>query len=299
MSKSSLLQYHQQHLIHSFQSLSVQPNSYLPYPTLIPLLSRYPSHTLRSFESCQHASRYRSPRRLCLRRERSEHDFHRYRCHFCRYPYNSLQPSTITATTLATTAIPSSDPSATNVFDSPADVTAALSSASVIAAATSSAAVDKRAATTCVPQPAGINYAVQPDTAAGWVADLNLAASASAANKALPTDYVSSFVALNASNSADNYMGFTLMTSYDVTGCATKCNAISGCNSFNIYFERDPSVNPDDSSCSDPPSTVQVKVTFSPPLSLSEPIANPSKVCLLGWCRDLREFYPHSSRRTN
>ena len=167
---------------------------------------------------------------------------------------------TVTATTLATTAIPSSDPSATNVFDSPADVTAALSSASELAAATSSAAVDKRAATTCVPQPAGINYAVQPDTAAGWVADLNLPASASAANKALPTGYTSSFVALNASNSADNYMGFSLMTSYDVTGCAAKCNAISGCNSFNIYFERDPSVNPDDSSCSDPPSTVQVKV---------------------------------------
>jgi hypothetical protein len=170
---------------------------------------------------------------------------------------------TITATTLATTAIPSSDPSATNVFDSPADVTAALSSASELAAATSSAAVDKRGASSCVPQPTGINYSVKPDTAAGWVADTVLPASASAANKAVPTGYVSSFVALNASNSADGYMGFTLMTSYDIPGCAAKCNAISGCNSFNIYFERDPSVNPDDASCSDPPSTVQVKVNHN------------------------------------
>ena len=109
---------------------------------------------------------------------------------------------TITATTLATTAIPSSDPSATNVFDSPADVTAALSSASELAAATSSAGVDKRAASTCVPQPTGISYSVKPDTAAGWVADTVLPASASAANKALPTGYVSSFVAMNASNSS-------------------------------------------------------------------------------------------------
>ncbi|KAI5272126.1 hypothetical protein E4T47_04512 [Aureobasidium subglaciale] len=169
---------------------------------------------------------------------------------------------TVTATTLASSAIPSSDPSATNVFDSPADVTAALSSASELAAATSSAAVDKRAASSCVPQPTGINYAVQPDTAAGWVADTHFPSVASAASAAVPAGYVSSFVGLTASNSADGYAGFTLMDSYDVAGCAAKCNAISSCKSFNIYFERDPSVNPDDTTCSDPASYVQVKCVY-------------------------------------
>ncbi|KAH0174817.1 hypothetical protein KCU67_g579, partial [Aureobasidium melanogenum] len=169
---------------------------------------------------------------------------------------------TVTATTLATNAVASSDPSATDVFDSPADVTSALSVASVLATAASSTAVDKRAASSCVPQPTGINHQVQPDTAAGWVADNFFASAASAAINPLPTGYVSSFVNLNASNSADKYMGYTLMTSYDAPGCAVKCSAINGCNSFNIYFERDPSVNPDDVNCSNPPSTVQVKCVF-------------------------------------
>ncbi|KAG9943602.1 hypothetical protein KCU85_g8567, partial [Aureobasidium melanogenum] len=169
---------------------------------------------------------------------------------------------TVTATTLTTNAVVSSDPSATDVFDSPADVTSALSVASVLATATSSSAVEKRAASSCVPQPTGIHHQVQPDTAAGWVADNFFAAAASAAINPLPTGYVSSFVNLNASNSADKYLGYTLMTSYDAAGCAAKCSAISGCNSFNLYFERDPSVNPDDATCSNPPSTVQVKCVF-------------------------------------
>jgi hypothetical protein len=294
MSKSSLLQYHQQHLILSSQTipvLSVEPISYLPYPTLITLLPRYNSLFLAPSKVIN-MRRGIAALAICASvvsaQSTTSIDIDAISVAIPTTVFNlpvvyvtAEDAPTITATTLATTAIPSSDPSATNVFDSPADVTAALSSASVIAAATSSAAVDKRAATTCVPQPAGINYAVQPDTAAGWVADLNLPASATAANKALPTGYVSSFVALNASNSADNYMGFTLMTSYDVAGCATKCN-------------------PDDSSCSDPPSTVQVKVIFSFPLSLLEPIANPSKVRLLGWCCDLCKYTTnHSSCKTN
>ncbi|KAG9560397.1 hypothetical protein KCU71_g8994, partial [Aureobasidium melanogenum] len=168
----------------------------------------------------------------------------------------------VTATTLASNAVASSDPSATDVFDSPADVTSALSVASVLATATSSAAVDKRAVSSCMPQPTGISHQVQPDTAAGWVADSFFASAASAAINPLPTNYVSSFVNLNASNSADNYMGYTLMTSYNAATCGAKCSAINGCNSFNIYFERDPSVNPDDASCSNPASTVQVKCVF-------------------------------------
>lgn len=150
---------------------------------------------------------------------------------------------TLTATTLATTAVPSSDPSATNVFDSPSDVIAAVSSASAIAAATSASAASattlaKRVATpTCVTQPTGIDYSTTPDTPAGWIADGHYAAVANA-NAAAPDGYVSSFTALNASNSADGYLGFTLMKTYDVTSCAAKCTAINGCNSFNVYFER-------------------------------------------------------------
>lgn len=64
---------------------------------------------------------------------------------------------------------------------------------------------------------------------------------------------------MNASNSADSYLGFSLLKTYDVAGCAAKCNAVNGCNSFNIYFERDPSKNPNDASCANPSSVVQIK----------------------------------------
>lgn len=36
-------------------------------------------------------------------------------------------------------------------------------------------------------------------------------------------------------------MGFTTMDTYDVGTCASRCSAMNGCVSINIYFERDPS----------------------------------------------------------
>ncbi|KAH0145690.1 hypothetical protein KCU67_g12544, partial [Aureobasidium melanogenum] len=59
-----------------------------------------------------------------------------------------------------------------------------------------------------------------------------------------------------------NYMGYTLLSSYDVSSCASDCSAISGCNSFNIYFERDPSVNPDSPNCANPNSTINIKCVW-------------------------------------
>ncbi|THZ55109.1 hypothetical protein D6C86_05638 [Aureobasidium pullulans] len=160
----------------------------------------------------------------------------------------------VTATTLTGTATAASDPLATNVFDSKGDVAVALSSASVLATATTPD-LSKRAAT-CVPQPSGIAYSSVPDSAAGFVADTYYNSQAVLAS--VPTGWVQSFAGINASNSADKYMGFSLLTSYDPKACMDKCTAVSGCNSVNIYFERDPSTSVD-ASCSNPPSVVNVK----------------------------------------
>lgn len=54
-------------------------------------------------------------------------------------------------------------------------------------------------------------------------------------------------------------MGYTLLDSYDTIGCANKCNAIYGCQAFNVYYERDPSEAPDVNSCPNPPSTTYIK----------------------------------------
>lgn len=165
---------------------------------------------------------------------------------------------TLTATTLATTATASSDPSATAIFDSAADVPVAISLASEIAAATATPMAKRDGS--CVQQPLGISYNSVPDTAAAFAADPYYGNQAVAAGT--PSGYVQSFVNLTASNSADQYLGFTLLTSYDVATCANKCTAINGCNSVNIYFERDPTVNPDNAACANPSSTVNIKCVF-------------------------------------
>lgn len=59
-------------------------------------------------------------------------------------------------------------------------------------------------------------------------------------------------------------MGYTTLQSYDVNTCANKCNAINGCVAINIYFERDPSVDPGSGSsgCANPSSTTNIKCVF-------------------------------------
>lgn len=60
------------------------------------------------------------------------------------------------------------------------------------------------------------------------------------------------------------YLGYSNVRSYDVAGCAARCNAKKNCVSFNIYFERDPTVDPGsgNSGCANPPSTTLIKCAF-------------------------------------
>ncbi|WPH05110.1 Hypothetical protein R9X50_00801100 [Acrodontium crateriforme] len=57
------------------------------------------------------------------------------------------------------------------------------------------------------------------------------------------------------------YMGYSVLPTYDVQQCSENCDAVLGCQSFNIYFERDPSVDPT-SSCSNPPSETVIKCVY-------------------------------------
>lgn len=125
----------------------------------------------------------------------------------------------------------------------------------------------KRAtSTSCQVQPTGVSLGPQAtaDTASAFLAFAPFAAAASsaAAASAVPTGYVNTFSNLQASNNAYGYMGYTLLSSYNAQTCADKCTKINGCQAFNIYFERDPTVNPDSDSCSDPHSLTQIKCVF-------------------------------------
>ena len=54
-------------------------------------------------------------------------------------------------------------------------------------------------------------------------------------------------------------MGFTTLQTYDTQACASKCDKMNGCMAVNVYFERDPSLDPG-TSCPNPSS---VSLTFA------------------------------------
>ena len=66
-------------------------------------------------------------------------------------------------------------------------------------------------------------------------------------------------------------MGLYTLTSYDTLECASKCDQADGCEAFNVYVERDPSVDPNKDRCSNPPSITNYKCTlWGAPVAVEE-----------------------------
>jgi hypothetical protein len=112
---------------------------------------------------------------------------------------------------------------------------------------------------TCAAQASGSGPVPSPDTASAFLSYSAFASAASAA--ATPSGYPPPVPTLHASNHAYGYLGFTNLASYDSEKCASKCNAISGCAAFNLYYERDPSKDPG-TGCENPSSTTNIKVNI-------------------------------------
>jgi hypothetical protein len=115
----------------------------------------------------------------------------------------------------------------------------------------------RSAASSCAIQPTGAGPVPSPDTVAAFLSLSSL--SSSALSAAVPDGYLKAFENRQASSNGYSYMGFSLVQSYDTVTCARKCTAMSGCQAFNIYYERDPLQNPDSDRCS-LASTTQIKV---------------------------------------
>lgn len=114
--------------------------------------------------------------------------------------------------------------------------------------------------TACEPQPSGATGAPSvADSPAAFTANAAFASMASAAP--IPSGYAQMYENLDASNNANGYMGYTTLQSYDVEACAADCTGMYGCLSFNIYFERDPSLEPG-TNCPDPPSVTMIRCAF-------------------------------------
>lgn len=86
----------------------------------------------------------------------------------------------------------------------------------------------------------------------------------------IPDGYALVFNNLSASLQASNYMGLYTLTSYDTLTCASKCDQ-ANCLAFNVYVERDPSLNASALNCPNPPSTTNYKCTlWGAPVSAAE-----------------------------
>ncbi|KAL8973017.1 MAG: hypothetical protein Q9183_000224 [Haloplaca sp. 2 TL-2023] len=113
---------------------------------------------------------------------------------------------------------------------------------------------------TCAPQPAGSGPVPDPDTAAAFRASQELQESSS--NAPVPDGYSLSFAGAQGSLSASKYMGLSTLKAYDTLDCASLCDRAVGCQAFNLYIERDPTVSPNANDCPNPASTTNYKCTL-------------------------------------
>ncbi|KAJ4379828.1 hypothetical protein N0V86_005012 [Didymella sp. IMI 355093] len=119
------------------------------------------------------------------------------------------------------------------------------------------AAVSKRNA--CEVQPLGAGPVASPDTAASFVQDSRISELALGAST--PSGYEQSFVNKSGSSQQIGYLAYKTYDTYDVEGCAAACNIERYCRGFNIYFERNPSLEPG-LNCLNPPSTTNIKCSL-------------------------------------
>ena len=82
-----------------------------------------------------------------------------------------------------------------------------------------------------------------------------------ALNAQTPDDSLKVFTDLNASVSASNYMGLYTLDSYNASACAKICLGINNCMAYNIYVERDPTLDSNAQDCPNPPSTINYRCT--------------------------------------
>lgn len=95
----------------------------------------------------------------------------------------------------------------------------------------------------CAPQPSSAQgIKVVPDTVEAF-SQFTLFQSMSL-NATSAAGYTTIFKNLTSAAKTNSYLGFHLLDTYSTAACAAKCDETAACNSFNIYIERDPSVNP-------------------------------------------------------
>ena len=119
----------------------------------------------------------------------------------------------------------------------------------------------KRTDIPCSQQAPGSGPTVDdPDSADTFLAYQPFHDTASSA--ATPDGWVSVFNDLSRTvKSTMGYLGSDSLDSYDSSVCTARCNDKDGCQSVNLFFERDPTLNPSE-DCANPPSTTVIKCVY-------------------------------------
>ncbi|GAB7344076.1 hypothetical protein MBLNU457_1987t1 [Dothideomycetes sp. NU457] len=128
----------------------------------------------------------------------------------------------------------------------------------VAAAVSSSSTTPASTGSPCTPQQILYSYVPSPNTPQQFLVDSTLGGIA---NLALaPAGYTKQFSGLFGSmqNVQGQYLGFQQLESYNVSECVSACTSVQGCQAVNLYFERDPVVDPG-LSCTNPTAATMVK----------------------------------------
>ncbi|RMD43044.1 hypothetical protein DV735_g2090, partial [Chaetothyriales sp. CBS 134920] len=119
---------------------------------------------------------------------------------------------------------------------------------------------ERRSGIECSALAPGSGPVPHPDTKAAFLADAEL--SSAAENAPTPDGWANVFTNLQGATQAPmGYLGYDSLASYNTEECAANCDAMDGCRAINIYFERDPVVQPG-KDCPDPDSTTVIKCVY-------------------------------------
>ncbi|KAF4550538.1 Hypothetical protein D9617_17g048070 [Elsinoe fawcettii] len=126
----------------------------------------------------------------------------------------------------------------------------------VLAAASTTPAAAAATSSACQPQQNLYQYTPSDNSPKGFIADTNLAGIGLAAVP--PAGYSRTFSNQFGSMIASNYITYYQLSAYDPVACSALCEKTPGCQSINIYFERQPIIDPG-ASCPNPTAGVNVR----------------------------------------
>ncbi|KAH6872850.1 hypothetical protein BKA58DRAFT_401036 [Alternaria rosae] len=152
-------------------------------------------------------------------------------------------------------------PAATETAELPVSYNQAAATESA-AAAVATGGVNLKKRDACQPQPAGAGAEYVPGQGSvREYLDTENTLRKAAQTAGTPTGYTKAFTDLTGSTEQIGYLTYKTLDTYSTDECAAFCNSEKFCLGFNLFFERDPSVDPG-AECNDPAPVTNIKCSI-------------------------------------